>query len=174
MIFVIETRTNINTSTKIDVRTIGMLNSIFRKIKNKKKKNVFLLFHIFENIFTGYQDTKKLCFSSPLANIYESVSKGISCLDLSKIFSIHSHVYARIHLFFEFPILDSILDANHRARPFNQYRIPITLMILTIKIIFACKQYVNLAATRHKRGEVGWMGEDDGTRWNRNINRGHS
>lgn len=58
MIFVIETRTNINTSTKIDVRTIGMLNSIFRKIKNKKKKkNVFLLFHIFENIFTGYQET---------------------------------------------------------------------------------------------------------------------
>lgn len=171
MIFVIETRTNINTSTKIDVRTIGMLNSIFRKIKNKKKKKYF-----FSSIFlkTFLLDTKKLCFSSPLANIYESVSKGISCLDLSKIFSIHSHVYARIHLFFEFPILDSILDANHRARPFNQYRIPITLMILTIKIIFACKQYVNLAATRHKRGEVGWMGEDDGTRWNRNINRGHS
>lgn len=40
-------------------------------------------------------------------------------------------------------------------------------MILTIKIIFACKQYVNLAATRHKRGEVGWgwgrVMERDGT-----------
>lgn len=36
-------------------------------------------------------------------------------------------------------------------------------MILTIKIIFACKQYVNLAATRHKRGEVGWReGGEDG------------
>lgn len=46
---------------------------------------------------------------------------------------------------------DSLLVTNRQARWFNRYRIPITLMILTIKIIFACKQYVNLLTARHKR-----------------------
>ena len=45
----------------------------------------------------------------------------------------------------------SLLVTNRQARWFNRYRIPITLMILTIKIIFACKQYVNLLTARHKR-----------------------
>lgn len=46
---------------------------------------------------------------------------------------------------------DSLLVTNRQARWFNRYRIPITLMILTIKIIFACKQYVNLLTAQHKR-----------------------
>lgn len=176
IIFVIE-NANKYKYDRIDtenVRSIGTLNSIFRRIK--EQKNVSSL-RYFRKLFS--LDTKKLSVSVLRWQTF-TVSKGRPGASIfpQNIPSIHSH--ARNTFIFRISNARQYCRCKSpSARPFNQYRIPITLMILTIKIIFACKQYVNLAATRHKRGEVGWregggMGRGDGTRWNRNINRGHS